>query len=200
MRCFMSQIWDRIREGFLNDGSVSQLLLVNCTGGSCARAAFIVKEDGLWRELCACDAFIGRNGLGKEREGDGKTPVGIFGIRRAFGICPDPGTSMEYIHVSDTTYACDEEGEWYNRIVDSSEIGHICSGEHMIEQTLAYRYGLETTYNDDNVYPLGSAIFVHCKGAKPYTAGCVALDEDMMKMVLVHSDAGMKICIFGTDG
>lgn len=41
----------------------------------------------------------------------------------------------------------------------------------------------------------GSAIFIHCKGAKAFTGGCVALDEEHMAKVLRHADAGMRVVI-----
>lgn len=194
----MSEIWNRLEERFLKDEKTSQLLLVGCTCGSGAKVRFMVKEGNRWHEEGCCDAFIGKNGLGKEKEGDMKTPMGIFGIRKAFGIKPNPGTSIDYLQVDEGTYACDEPGEWYNQIVDVRALGRVVSGECMLSEVPAYNYGLETTYNNENIYPLGSAIFVHCKGLKTYTAGCVALDESLMEKVLKSSDSGLKVCIFGT--
>jgi L,D-peptidoglycan transpeptidase YkuD (ErfK/YbiS/YcfS/YnhG family) len=45
------------------------------------------------------DAVIGRNGLaseGMKREGDGRTPAGIFNLRRAFGYGNHGDTGLSY--------------------------------------------------------------------------------------------------------
>lgn len=169
-----------------------QKLIIRCGGGS-AVAEFLQRDGECWKTVAVGDAFIGRNGTGKTVEGDMKTPLGVFGVRRAFGIRPNPGTSLPYLRITDSIYACDREGQWYNTIVDTAVTGVPCGGEHMVEMRPEYYYGLELDYNADNVYPAGSAIFVHCKGVKPYTAGCVALDAGMMKRILKEADAGMRV-------
>lgn len=99
------------------------------------------------------------------------------------------------MRVTGFVYACDEEGPYYNTIVDTAVTGVSCGGEHMIEMVPEYNYGLELDYNPCNAYPLGSAIFVHCKGSKAYTGGCVALDEDFMKLILVEARPDMRVVI-----
>lgn len=179
---------DRIKDA-------GQLLDVECTGGSEARATYYIRRNG---ELIADregHAFIGKNGLGKTCEGDGKTPEGIFGVRQAFGILPDPGTSLPYHCITSESTACDEECDFYNMIVESRAY----KGERMMEMDPEYRYGLETDFNDANVYPLGSAIFIHCKGRKTWTGGCVALDEEFMKYILETATDGLKILIHASE-
>ena len=39
----------------------------------------------------------------------------------------------------------------------------------------------------------GSNLFIHCKGAKPFTMGCVALDEEYMITILKKADQGMRV-------
>ena len=51
-------------------------------------------------------------------------------------------------------------------------------------------------FNSDNIYPNGSNIFIHVKGSKNYTAGCIALDEESMVTVLKNSTKKTKICIY----
>lgn len=41
------------------------------------------------------------------------------------------------------------------------------------------------------VYP--SALIIHCKGAKPYTMGCVAVDEEYMVTILKKAGPGMRV-------
>ena len=82
-----------------------QLLEVYDVQGSEGKARLTV--DG--KVLFVTDVYVGKNGLGKTGEGDGKTPVGILHPLSAFGIKPNPGTKMPYIDVKPTTFACDEE-------------------------------------------------------------------------------------------
>ena len=95
--------------------------------GSAGKARLTV--DG--KVLFVTDVFVGKNGLGKTGEGDGKTPIGTLRPQTAFGIKPNPGTTMPYIDVKPTTYACDEDCEYYNKIIDTAETKHECKGEEM---------------------------------------------------------------------
>ena len=192
--------WTAIKKRLASDEAAEQLLIVECTGGSNAKARYYIKSDGRWKLTCRCNAFIGKNGLGKEREGDAKTPEGELRPLRAFGIKPDPGTALDYLRVVPGTIACDEEGPHYNRIVQIPAMapeggGMHIGGEKMWELSPEYDYGLETDYNADGTWPLGSAIFVHCKGRKSWTGGCVALDRRVMKKILRTAGSGLRISI-----
>jgi len=174
----------------------NQILLVKYIGGSDAVAEFYVRDkNGKFHLDMKGDAFVGKNGIDKTREGDAKTPTGTFNITTAFGIKPNPGTSVPYIDVKETTFACDEDCEFYNRIIDTRETGHDCHGEHMIKYTSSYAYGIAFNYNPENIYPKGSACFLHCKSDNPYTHGCVAVDEDFMVNILKKADSTMVIYI-----
>jgi len=152
-------------------------------------------DNSNWKLILATDAFIGKNGIGKEKEGDSKTPIGEFNVTKAFGIKDNPGTKLKYIKVNDSMYACDEDCKYYNKIIDISKVKHNCNGEHMIDYKPQYNYGLCIDYNKKNKYPNGSNIFIHVKGNKTYTAGCIAIDEDSMKLVLQNVTKKTKIII-----
>lgn len=189
--------WNSILEKYGAQSEVRQILLVKCTTGYDAESYFYVKdEEGAWELVRSSDAQLGKNGLGKEVDGDMKTPEGEFGIRCAFGILPDPGTSIDYIVVTPSVYGCSDECEYYNQIIDTAVVHHECHGEHMIEIAPDYNYGMAIDYNHDNTPGLGNSIFLHAKGKYPYTEGCVAIDEDFMKEVLVKSDKNFRICIY----
>lgn len=148
-----------------------------------------------WDLVVATDAFIGRRGLGKEKEGDLKTPIGEFNVTYAFGIKHNPGTELDYIDVTKNTYICDEEGKFYNQIIDTIKTKHNCNGEHLIDFNPQYNYALCFDYNPKNIFPNGSAIFIHVKGNKMYTAGSIAVDEDSMKTILQYATKKTKIII-----
>lgn len=190
--------WRERLQFYRGDDNVRQIMLVRCTEGSSAIVQFYQKltdQNNAWTLVFETDAYIGKNGAGKTQEGDAKTPYGDFGVLCAFGILDDPGTKLEYIPVTETTYACDEDCEYYNQIIDSEETGHACTGEEMFLYSPEYNYGIATDFNADNVWPEGSAIFLHCKGAKVFTGGCIAIDEELMRTVLQYAEPGMRIII-----
>lgn len=193
-----AQYWREMLQYYRSDDNVQQLLFVRCTGGRSAISQFYVKlpeENNAWTLVFTDNSYIGKNGLGKTKEGDAMTPIGDFGIRTAFGIRNNPGTALPYLSITPTVFACDEECEYYNQIVDTAAASHSCTGEEMYKYSPEYNYGLETDYNPDNQLGVGSAIFIHCKGAKPFTGGCVALDEEHMRQILQLAQPGMRIII-----
>ena len=192
--CTPQNQWDMIMDSYLGNESVQHLLLVKYTEGSNANAEFYVKEDGKWNLIEQGAVFVGKNGLGKEKEGDMKTPIGEFSVNTAFGILPDPGTGLPYILATPSIYGCDDSC-YYNQMIDTAVLHHECHGEHIIDYVPHYNYGMAISYNPDGIVGLGSCIYVHCKGPNPYTAGCVALDEEFMHNVLVHSDKGIRVSI-----
>lgn len=184
---------------YLHVDEVRQLVAVQYLGGYEARVKLYVKsqEDGktVWTKTLDCMGAVGKNGLGKTREGDMKTPIGDFGITTAFGILKNPGTSLPYIDVEESTWACGDTTA-YNQIIDIRKMPHECTeGEHMIEITPEYNYGFALDYNKECTFGVGSAIFFHCTGAKPYTGGCIAVEQDDMKKILRTLDSHARIVI-----
>lgn len=163
---------------------------VLCTSGS--DALLTLRSNGV--NILECNAYIGKNGLGKKTEGDGKTPKGTFHILTAFGIKPDPGTALPYVKIGEETYCC-ADPEFYNLLIDIREHPHQCTGEHMSDYVPEYNYGFFIDYNKECIFGLGSAIFFHCKGGKTYTGGCVAIDETSMVSILKTIDADTVIVI-----
>ena len=190
-----SAYWNEVLDKYSQDESVTSLILVKCTEGSNAEVAYYLRKDSKWELNDTCFGHIGKNGLGKEKEGDAKSPIGEFNARCAFGILPNPGTVLDYIDLKESTFACDEDCEYYNQIIDTVGTGHRCTGEDMSKIAPSYNYGISLDYNKDNVYPLGSNIFFHCEGNSPYTSGCVAVNEPFIKHILETCGKSPKFCI-----
>lgn len=169
----------------------AQTLEVYNVHGSIATATLTINGE----EIFTTDVFVGENGIGKTIEGDRKTPICTLHITGAFGILPDPGTSMPYTMITPSIFACDEADGYYNQIIDTAVVHHQCKGEDMFNIRPHYNYGLFTDYNKECVYPRGSNIFVHCKGPDTYTAGCIALDEDKIREILIRCDTTLVVTV-----
>ena len=190
-----SSRWDSLLQKYALDQDVDRLLFVKYKGKS--RASFIMykkTEDNSWKKLISCQAYMGRKGIGKRREGDKKTPAGTFGFTHVFGIRKNPGTTLRYIRVNQYHYWSLRKKD-YNQLVDSRRTEGV-HGEHLIRYRPQYNYAINIDYNPENIYNKGSAIFLHCTGRHKYTLGCVAIPEKYMKKVLKNATKNMKICIY----
>ena len=179
--------------------NANQLFVVAQYGGRSKALVSMHNRDanGEWQQIMSTNAYIGQNGLGKQWEGDHKTPVGVFKFDRAFGIAPDPGcTAFPYVKINENHYW---SGEWnfhYNELVDVSEYGlYSIAGEHLIDYYPHYVYCLNMGYNAECTPGRGSALFLHCFGSNPYTGGCVAISEENMKFVLQNVQADCVLII-----
>ena len=184
---------------YLHDDAVKQIVTVQAPEGTEAVVKLFEKttENGktVWTETLTCPGIIGLAGLGKTKEGDNKTPIGDFGITTAFGIKENPGIALPYIDVDENTYCCGDEN-FYNQMIDISEHPHDCpDGEHIIDYSPEYNYGIFIDYNKEGTPGLGSAIFFHCTGANTYTGGCIAVSEENMVTILIALDANARIII-----
>ena len=168
----------------------------NTVVGSARAAASTVKYK--WKRIYSVNGYVGRNGINKVRQGDVKTPTGTFAITMAFGRKQSPGTAgMAYTKLNKYHYWSGEKAT-YNRFIDVREIGRkSIAGEHLITYVPFYNYALAMDYNKDCVYLKGSAIFMHCaKPGRPYTGGCVAVSEKIMKKTVQNTTMHTKICIY----
>ena len=160
-------------------------------------------KDGNWKQILSTPGYVGLNGLCLDKdhkEGCGQTPIGIYHFNKAFGIADDPGCAISYTKVTDDTYwsGDDRQGMHYNEMVSFKEFPDLDmeNSEHIVDYEYQYQYCLNISFNEDGTPGRGSAIFLHCLGpAKPYTGGCVAIPENIMKLVMqnVKSDCVVVI-------
>mgnify|MGYP002624864333 FL=1 len=181
--------------------NAQQLFVVAGVGKSTAWVSMHVRDEiGSWRQLMTTPGFIGRAGLGKTEEGDGKTPVGTFYFTKAFGINKDPGCAIPYTRVDGNYYWSGDgrDGMMYNHLVDIRQYPALDTenSEHIIDYNPHYLYCLNISYNEGGTPGKGSAIFLHCFGpAKPYTGGCVAIPEDKMLVVMKNVQSNCIVVI-----
>ena len=158
--------------------------------------------DGNWKMIMSTPGFIGKEGLGKTKEGDGKTPVGTFGFNKAFGISEDPGCAITYTKVDNDTYWSGDNDIQYNQMVSIKDHPDLKTddSEHIMDYPYEYQYCLNISYNEEGKAGAGSAIFLHCLGnRKPRTGGCVAIPEEQMYFVMQHVDPECVVVIDSMD-
>lgn len=194
-----AQAWRETMQQYRADESTGQLLLIRYTKGCSAKACYYIKNresNDAWELVFEeQDAYIGKSGIGKTTEGDAATPIGDFKATGAFGILPNPETALEWTDITPSTFSCDEDGPYYNQIIDTELTDHDCSGEEMFAYSPEYNYGITLNYNPDNIYPLGSSIYLHCKGPKYFTGGCIAISQEHMETILKTASPGFTVCI-----
>lgn len=133
---------------------------------------------------------IGRAGacpVGEKREGDGKTPLGLWPIRAAL-LRPDrvalpTGVTLPWRWLrADDGWSDDPADPAYNRPVHHP---NPFSAEHLWREDGLYDLILILGHND--APPLrgrGSAIFLHCRDGDRPTEGCIAIERDALARLL----------------
>ena len=175
------------------DESATQLFVVAGMGmdKTTATVSLHMKdENGNWMQVLSTPGFVGKNGLcldADHAEGCGQTPIGVYRFNKAFGIASNPGCQLEYIQVDDNTWWSGDPDRQYNQMVDIRDVPDLVKddSEHIVDYDYQYQYCLNISFNEDGTPGRGSAIFLHCFGpVKPYTGGCVAIPENIMKLVM----------------
>jgi L,D-peptidoglycan transpeptidase YkuD (ErfK/YbiS/YcfS/YnhG family) len=190
-------------------GKSTQVLLVRDEGFlffTLAKLYAFEKQGDSWRlAFEPVDAAIGRNGLAhpqEKREGDGKTPSGIYPLKLAFGYDESVKTKMPYRQtLPDDVWVDDPDSLDYNRWVKLKET-QAGSFERMRRDDDLYKYGVVIEYNTDPVVRgNGSAIFLHLwKCAGMPTAGCVAVaEENILKILEWLNPVAHPLMILGAE-
>ncbi|WP_227938613.1 L,D-transpeptidase family protein [Alkalihalobacillus deserti] len=152
------------------------------------------KQNGRWVKVHSpMQAVLGTSGIDhKTKEGDGKTPIGVFELGTAFGHAPKPsGVSMPYRRAGSHDYWIDDPSSPdYNKWVNFS--GNPQAKWKSFERMNhpLYKYGVVINYNMNPIVPgKGSAIFIHVwSSSTSPTAGCVAVSEQSMVHLLQWLD------------
>lgn len=160
------------------------------------------KKEDRWSEVFpAIRGVAGLKGFSEDkREGDHKTPVGLYGFDFMFGKKINPGVKYRYVKTSKQDYWIDDsDSEDYNTLQHTADDPHKKwkSFERMLREDTRYDYGAVISYNTDERVPgLGSAIFMHIyKNANTGTEGCVAMSQRELLNVLKWLDPEKKPAI-----
>ncbi|MEO6264240.1 MAG: hypothetical protein ABIO58_04680 [Luteimonas sp.] len=129
-----------------------------------------------------------------KREGDGRSPAGVFEIGSAFGYAPTAVTALPYDAMQASHYCVDvSDSPLYNRIVDARIVGvdAVAGSTEPMRRDLhadgdqRYRLGFVIEHNVEARSMAGSCIFAHLwKSPSDATTGCTAMGETTMDGLL----------------
>ncbi len=161
-----------------------------------------------WREVGEkIPIVVGRNGMAWGRglhgdamddgpikkEGDGRSPAGIFRLSSAFGYAAAGDLKLPYVRATPTLECVDDvKSAHYNRVLDRTSVARPdwTSSEQMRRQDDQYRLGVVVDHNTKREAGCGSCIFLHIwAGANKRTAGCTAMEAAKMEAILRWLDA-----------
>lgn len=142
---------------------------------------------------------LGRAGVidpSQKKEGDGKTPLGIYPLRQLIwraDRAAKPETKLPAEELTPETGWCEDpaHADYNTRIT----LPHSSVHDRMTREDHLYDYVVVIGYNDDPVIPgKGSAIFMHlAREDRTPTAGCVGLSKNDLLAVLKNCGKSTKI-------
>jgi D-alanyl-D-alanine dipeptidase len=197
--------------------STRQLIVVRSESWAAVTGSlqrFERSSDGAWRQVGASTTVnLGRRGMGwgrglqtseepgpVKKEGDQKSPAGIFALGPAFGYrdaLPDGAKQYPYVHVR-RGISCieDMKSKYYNQVIDPSSITHAdwSVRDEMLRPDGLFRWGVIIEHNaKDTVRGAGSCVFLHIwKGLGKGTAGCTAMPGETIEETLRWLDSSER--------
>jgi L,D-peptidoglycan transpeptidase YkuD (ErfK/YbiS/YcfS/YnhG family) len=174
-------------------GDLATVDLISTTYPNGYRALF-VKQGGTWKLSNVDPKAIAP----VKKEGDGKSPAGMFPLTFAFGRPDKPSdVKLSYTKIESYTECVDDvSSTHYNKIVDRLQVGNFDwkSSEKMLEVGPAYDLGINVAHNS---YPVvkgnGSCIFLHVwSDATTGTSGCTAMKREDLQKILAWANPDQR--------
>lgn len=189
-----------------------QLIVITTSGWDIVKGKFYCfeKKDGQWKLEFSDQAVVGIKGMGMglgikkvelpdapvKKEGDLKSPAGIFNISNAFGYAKKNEVTwlkVPYLEASSNLLCIDDgNSSSYNQLIYSDKTKKDWkSCEEMHRKDDMYKWGLFVEHNAVNpAQGKGSCIFIHIwKDNNSGTAGCSAMSEPNILKILKWIDA-----------
>jgi D-alanyl-D-alanine dipeptidase len=157
---------------------------------------------------------IGRSGLGwgrglhsidssklpMKKEGDGRSPAGVFELGAAFGyanVDEMKGLKIPYLPITEMVECIDDiKSKYYNQIVLRNEVKDVDwkSSEKMYFEDIWYQQGIIVKQNiNPIVYGAGSCIFLHnWSTSNETTAGCTEMEPANLKKLIYWLDSSAR--------
>jgi D-alanyl-D-alanine dipeptidase len=138
------------------------------------------KRGGHWEQLGGpVEIVVGKDAPVK-REGDGRSPAGVFRLTQTFGFADSLPVAKEYLPLTPAIECVDDvKSKHYAHIVDGSEVPVDWNSSEKMREISLYKWGVVVPYNmSDTKSGAGSCIFLHIRPASGNgTAGCTAMPE-----------------------
>jgi D-alanyl-D-alanine dipeptidase len=138
-------------------------------------------------------------GVRPKKEGDGKSPAGVFSLLESFGYATAAESGIQtfpYRPLTPNTEGVDDpQSRSYNRIVEYTPGApkDWNSAEQMLRNDELYRWGVVVGHNTKPFAGAGSCIFLHLwEGPTKGTAGCTAMPLEKIEALVRWLDASKK--------
>jgi D-alanyl-D-alanine dipeptidase len=185
--------------------SAEQAIVVTTSGWNDLAGTLVrfEKHAGKWRQVSKqVPVVVGRSGLGwdalidrvresdgpQKKEGDGRSPAGIFSITTLYGFdATRPTSKLPYRAIaSDTECVDDSKSRLYNKITARRDIqAPDWNSSEKMRTVDVYRLMAVVDYNNRQMPGAGSCIFLHIwSGPELGTAGCTAMDANDLRAVV----------------
>lgn len=158
------------------------------------------KRGGHWEQLGGpVEIVVGKNGMGwtpalppekdapVKREGDGRSPAGVFLLTQTFGFADSLPVAKDYLPLTPAIECVDDvKSKHYAHIVDRSEVPVDWNSSEKMREISLYKWGVVVPYNMSGTKSgAGSCIFLHIRPASGNgTAGCTAMPEANIEEVV----------------
>ncbi|STY29267.1 Uncharacterized protein conserved in bacteria [Legionella wadsworthii] len=166
--------------------SATQLIIVKLVKGFNAELTACKKQGQSWKKVWnSFPSVVGESGIapvGEKKEGDMRTPAGLYPLGDAFGTKP-LALKMDFKYITpEDKYIDDIAHSEYNTWVK----GKTSAKNYESMFIDVYKMGIIVNYNMNPVIPgAGSAIFIHLwRSYHTGTYGCIALKEAHLAKLL----------------
>ncbi len=145
-------------------------------------------------------------GFPVKREGDRRSPAGVFRLPFAFGLPPENEAAhlrVPYLRLTEHTFGVDDPASrHYNRIVDDREVERDWTSHEAMSHQRLYEWGAFIAHNPECLPGQGSCLFLHLARSEGQpTAGCTAINAQDLQTVLRWLDADKQpLLVQGLDG
>lgn len=195
-------------EAMANDPEQMVLVLLPHADANQGQLYKYEKRDGQWLRIGPAHPItIGKNGVAWskspyapvdaliKKEGDKRSPAGIFSLQQTFGRASDAQTKymlMPYETIGPNAQCIeDKNSQYYNQIVfDNTKVSADWDqDDRMLRDDDLYDWGVFVRHNDEQTPGDGSCIFIHIwSGAGKPTAGCTAMSKNHLRQLVFWLD------------
>jgi uncharacterized protein YijF (DUF1287 family)/L,D-peptidoglycan transpeptidase YkuD (ErfK/YbiS/YcfS/YnhG family) len=130
-----------------------------------------------------------------KREGDGRTPAGVFALGRLYGRAPASTLALPYAAMPESLRCVDDPGSsHYGEIVASEGVS--ADWRSAEDMPALYEYALVVEHNGARTAGRGSCIFVHAwRDADTPVTGCTAMHADVLDELLGWLEPGALLVV-----